>query len=172
MITPQHQEEDLSKAYVQAVTAKAGFNLSLKREHDYTVDGSIHQVSYVKGNRQETGFCLDFQLKSSINVSEDDYSIKYDLDVRAYNYLCTRSTSRHSTPMLLFVLALPKEPAYWLKVSHRLLVMRKSCYWTHITGPPTTNSTTTRISIPKINLLTPVALLDIFNKIENGESLS
>jgi hypothetical protein len=37
MLTIQHTEEDLSRAYVQAIAAKAGVNLSMKdRSHDYT----------------------------------------------------------------------------------------------------------------------------------------
>lgn len=40
MITPQHMEEDLSRAYVQAVAARAGVLLSMNgAAHDYGVDG-------------------------------------------------------------------------------------------------------------------------------------
>ena len=48
MLTTQHIQEDLSRAYIQAVAAGAGVNLSLGAQvHDYGVDGTFHQVELV-----------------------------------------------------------------------------------------------------------------------------
>jgi hypothetical protein len=40
MITIQHTEEQLSRAYVTAVAGYAGINLMAERSHDYGVDGN------------------------------------------------------------------------------------------------------------------------------------
>jgi len=78
-----HTEEDLCLACVQAIAAKARVNLSVKdRSHDYTIDGTFHQISYFNGHYHETGFSLDFQLKASINCIIDDTHLRYDLDWR------------------------------------------------------------------------------------------
>lgn len=42
-ITNQHRQEDLGQAYVSAVAAKAGFNLSYDK-HDYGYDGTVKKV--------------------------------------------------------------------------------------------------------------------------------
>ena len=77
MLTIQHIQEDLSRAYIQAVAAKAGVNLALGTQaHDYGVDGTFHQVevlhrvnsegmSYTR--RLNSGFDLEFQCKASRN---------------------------------------------------------------------------------------------------------
>jgi hypothetical protein len=57
MLTEEHGKEDLSRAYVQAVGARAGIIVSLNRRgHDYGIDGSFHQVSILDGNRVESGY--------------------------------------------------------------------------------------------------------------------
>ena len=71
MLTIQHIQEDLSRAYIQAVAAKAGVNLSLGTQaHDYGVDGTFHQVEAIPRvdaegkpymRRRNSGFNLEFQ---------------------------------------------------------------------------------------------------------------
>ena len=172
MITTQHIEEDLSRAYVQAIAAKAGLNLSIRdRQHDYGIDGTFRQVSYSGGTREESGFILDFQLKASINaVIGSDY-IKYDLDSKAYNSFLERAQKKHTSQVILILLVLPKDREDWMALTEEQLVLKRCCYWTTIQGGATSNAQSKRISIPRSNLLTPEKVMVLMQALENGETL-
>ena len=119
MLTIQHIQEDLSRAYIQAVAAKAGVNLALGTQaHDYGVDGTFHQVevlhrvnsegmSYTR--RLNSGFNLEFQCKASRNWRVQSDAIAYDLEVKTYNDLIHRSTHTNATPLILILMCLPAD---------------------------------------------------------------
>lgn len=172
MITTQHVEEDLSKAYIQAVAARAGVNLAIKdRSHDYTVDGTFHQVSYRNHKRNESGFSIDFQLKACKNVIFDEDSIRYDLDVETHNYLVERSRKKHSTQLILLLLALHEDANQWMALTEEQLVLKKCCYWATLAGALSTNKETRRITISRQNLFTPEKLVALLEIIEQGDKL-
>ena len=90
-ITVQHQKESLGQAYVRAVVAKAGFNIAVS-EHDYGVDGLIKDVADRGGRYFETGFGINFQLKSSVDVVFEDGFVVYDLESKNYfSFICSPS---------------------------------------------------------------------------------
>ncbi len=134
MITTQHIEEDLSRAYLQAVVAKAGAVLAVDRGHDYAIDGTIRHVRFLKGKRKETGFHIDFQLKACKNVVVTADTAKYDLNVDTYNYLVSRHEARYTNKVLLILLALHEVEAEWLSLSEEQLVLKKCCYWISLVG--------------------------------------
>ena len=69
MLTTQHRQELLSRAYVAAVAASVGMNFST-RDFDYGIDLTLHEVttrkSRITGKRRfvESGRTLDIQIKS------------------------------------------------------------------------------------------------------------
>lgn len=168
MITTQHIEEDLSRAYIQAVVAKAGAILAIDRGHDYAIDGTIRQVRYVNNKRKESGFHLDFQLKACKNVVITADEAKYDLDVDTYNYLVERHATKHTNKVLLILLALHDLEAEWLMLSEDQLVLKKCCYWISLAGALSNNKETRRVTIPRANLLTPEKLIELLNIVEEG----
>lgn len=85
-ITVQHQKEALGQAYVRAVIAKAGFNFG-KSEHDYGYDGTIKEVVNRGGRYVESCFGINFQLKSSCDVTFENGHVVYDLESKNYNDL-------------------------------------------------------------------------------------
>ncbi len=172
MITTQHIEEDLSRAYVQAIAARAGVNLALRdRSHDYGIDGTFHQVSYHDAGREESGFSLDFQLKASINAAVDNQHVTYDLDAKAFNSLVERAARKNTCPAILILLVLPENSNEWLALSEAQLVLKRCCYWTTITGAATSNAASKRIIIPRSHLLTPEKVASLIQAVENGEPL-
>ena len=174
MITTQHVEEDLSRAYVQAIAARARLNLSVHiddRSHDYGIDGTFHQVQYVRNRRKESGFKLDFQLKACKNAQVSDGMIKYDLESETYNNLIDRDKNG-GTPVILLLLVLPDREEDWLEFTEDELILRKCCYWKRISGNHTKNSTSIRIEIPSKNRLTPEILTALIEKVAKGEELS
>lgn len=168
MITSQHIEEDLSRAYIQAVVAKAGAILALDRAHDYAIDGTVRQVRYVNGKRKESGFHLDFQLKSCKNVVLTADEARYDLDVDTYNYLVERHAAKYTNKVLLILLALHEAEAEWLSLSEEQLVVKKCCYWISLSGALSNNKETRRVTIPRANLLTPEKLNELLTIVEEG----
>src|ERR1700689_3780301 len=97
MLTTQHIQEDLSRAYIQAAAARAGVNLSLGTQaHDYGVDGTFHQVTVRKRVDNDgmlrdllvnSGFNLEFQCKASKAWIDEPDAIAYDLEAKTYNDL-------------------------------------------------------------------------------------
>ncbi len=172
MITTQHIEEDLSKAYIQAVAAKAGVNLGIRdRSHDYTVDGTFHQVQSINGDRAESGHGIDFQLKASKNVIVGSEDVRYDLDADTYNYLVRRSNRARTRSIILILLALHEVQDNWLALSEEELAIRKCCYWTRLSGAVTGNASTRRVQIPRSQQFTPATLVKLLEQVELGADL-
>lgn len=172
MLTTQHVEEDLSRAYVQAIAAKARVNLALReRSHDYGIDGTFHQVSYRDGHRKESGFSLDFQLKASIRAAVNGQHVAYDLDAKTFNFLVERAARKNTCPAILILLVLPQDPVDWLALSEEQLVLKRCCYWTTIPRAVTSNASSKRIIIPRSRQLTPEKLTSLIGSVANGEPL-
>jgi hypothetical protein len=113
MLTDQHIAESLRRAYVRAITGRAGLNLAI-REYDYGVDGSFDEVVIRQKRRFESGFSLTFQLKASTQWQLDPIDVIYDLEVKTYNDLVLRRNIRTAIPCILILLALPADSDQWL----------------------------------------------------------
>ena len=171
MITEQHREEHLSRAYVHAVTAKAG-HIFEPPISDYGVDGTLHQVENRNGRRDRSGFSIDLQAKATINWFIRDGNVIYDLEAKTYNDLVARFKRRRATPMILVVLCLPKEEAEWLTLSADQMTLKHCCYWCQFAGEFTDNEQRIRIEIPQGNVLTPDTVARLLALVEAGEALS
>jgi hypothetical protein len=158
VITIQHTQECLSRAYVQALAAKAGVNLTVQRLLDYGIDGSFHAVKIKDNTRIESGCSLRFQLKASVNWFYDatGQHVVYDLEAKTYNHLCSQEPEEEEC--ILILLCLHSDADSWLQVTEQSLVLRHCCYWHRISGASTTNKNTKRIEIPRANLLTADAV--------------
>lgn len=167
MLTEQHIAEDLSRAYVQAVAAKAGVNFST-RVHDYEVDGTFHPIRIVNSRRVEAGFPLDFQLKASKNWTINEEHIVYDLEVKTYNDLILRRSTSGATPCILILLCLPENSREWLEISEEQLLLRRCCYWHYLVGNLTENIETIRVRIPSAQRLTSESLLSLLQQVKEG----
>lgn len=167
-ITVQHQKEALSQAYVRAVIAKAGFNFG-KTEFDYGIDGTIKDVINRNGRYVDSCFGINFQLKSSSDVSFQDGQVIYDLESKNYNDLVAESSM---LPNILILLVLPSNSDEWLDVTTDQLVLKKCAWWCSLEGQePTTNQTTKRIRIPDCQIFSPASLVDLMEKVKGGKKL-
>jgi hypothetical protein len=161
LITREHTQEALSRAYVHALSGRAGLNLELGKTFDYGIDGSFHPVKIRDGARIETGFPVRFQLKASINWRYAGTDVAYDLDARAHRILSEREPGESLA--ILILLCLPKDDEHWLTSSETEMYLRHCCYWHRVPGPPTTNTSSQTIRIPRANLLTADALRSIMD---------
>ncbi len=167
MITDQHIEEGLSRACVQAISAKAGYILSSKN-FDYGVDGSFDEVSYFDGRFCQSGYSINFQLKSSINWKSDEKNIIYALEAKTYNDL-VNFRENGGTKCILILLALPKDKKNWLLCLENKILIGGGCYWYYPDGSRTKNTTTKTIYIPRRQMLNPDELISLFAKNETGK---
>jgi hypothetical protein len=168
MLTDQHIEEALSRAYVQAIASRAGINIG-SSQLDYGVDGTFTTIQIVNGRRVETGFHIDYQLKASTKWKLDENYIVYDLEAKTYNDLINRAGKKRVSPLVLILLCLPESIEQWLENDEEQLRLRRCCYWTMLSGSPTKNKYKVRVRIPRMQLLTPKTLRELFELIERGE---
>lgn len=155
MITTAHKQEGLSRSFLHALAATAGANISVNRSYDYGIDCTVNPVS--DGPRHvETGFPIEFQLKSTINWVVINDHIQYDLEVKTYNDIVSRH--KLAIPLYLALMCLPKKDSSWFVSTEKRQIIKKCCYYFKPEGPVSANRSTVRISIPRKNLLTPDSL--------------
>lgn len=149
MMTRNHRQEALCRAYVQAVAAQAGVGTS-RPEPDYGIDLLLREIAVVDGQHQDTSVQIDLQLRATTRASMTDTALVYDLDVNTYNKLRTFSAG---SPRILIVLVLPETEREWLIQSPDQLAIRHCAYWLSLAGaPPSTASRSVRVTIPRENV--------------------
>lgn len=170
MITEEHTKESLCLAYVEAVAAKAGVNLAI-RQRDYGIDGTFRPVQIVNRRRIESGFPLDYQLKSTINFQLLGDMVKYDLEAKTFNDLVQRHQTTGAIPMVLILLCLPQDPSEWLSMDEQKMELRYCCYWKMVCGTETTNTCSVRIEIPRQQRFDPSSLASLLHLCEEGTEI-
>lgn len=152
MMTRNHRQEALCRAYVQAVAALAGVGTS-KPEPDYGIDLLLREIAILNGQYQDTSVQIDLQLRATTRASMTETALVYDLDVNTYNKLRILSTG---SPRILIVQVLPETEDEWLSQSQDQLSIRHCAYWLSLEGaPPTTASHSVRVTIPLENIFSP-----------------
>jgi hypothetical protein len=164
LLTRNQQQESLSRAYIQAIAARAGMTVSVPSP-DAGIDMSVHDVIAVGRQRIESGFRIDIQAKSTTLARLNPTEVRYDLEVAAYETLRYPA----GCPRLLVVLVLPDDEARWLSQSEEELVVRRAAYWLSLRGfPPTKNRRSSRVSIPRGNLFTAGAVQAMITRMKSG----
>jgi hypothetical protein len=138
LIKSTNLEEAISKAYVAAIVAGAGY-LSGKTEIDMEgVDLTVHAAGPLRPR-------IDIQLKATINLGDAFGGVfRYPLKSRNYDLLREQTT----VPRILVVVDLPKDENEWLTVTPEQLILRRCAYWHSLTGSPeTSNKESVTISI-------------------------
>lgn len=166
-ITDSTIEELLSQMHVGAIIAQSGATVS-RIETDYGVDLTVRQVEEIHGKRIDIGPVCDIQLKATINWKSNPKQVIYDMDVEAHNKLIDRNRYRASIYCLLVVCCLPKEKSKWVNASEEQLILRNCCYYKLLEGPLSSNKSTTRVKIPRSQLLTPFRASALLKLVKSG----
>ena len=152
MVSTNFIQEELSKAYVQAVIFRAGFNMQLPVKDLFGIDGTI--VSHTNGVNR-----IDYQLKATTDYTFSGSSILYDLRVDDYNRLIRED----DLPRVLILYLMPSDDSQWLIQSPRELCLRECAYWADLMGhPPSRNSSTVRVAVPTVNVFDQAGLQNMF----------
>ena len=124
LLTSTDEEEALSRVYVQAVAARAGYvtsNCDLDRDG---VDLRVHAGGDMRP-------ALDLQLKATINLREaSDGFLRFPLKQRNYDLLRIDT----QTPRLLVLLDLPTEWDHWMTITEQELILRRCAFWLSLAG--------------------------------------
>lgn len=162
MIPIQTKEELLSIAYVSAIVASAGA-IAQSINMDFGVDLSIRRIGEYDGKRIDMGTVVDLQLKATINWDIDNDEVIYDIDAEAYNRIVLRRQNA-ITPCVLLLCCLPKKNTNWVNADENRLILRKCCYYHEINGEKTSNTSSKRLKIPRNQLLTENAVIELIKK--------
>ncbi|MBI1915345.1 MAG: DUF4365 domain-containing protein [Planctomycetes bacterium] len=166
MLTRNHRQEALCRAYVQAVAALAGVSSSVPTP-DYGIDLSLRSIDEIGNQHQDAGVQLDLQLRSTTRATIADAQVSYDLDARTYEFLRAASL----VPRILVVLALPDEESRWLSQSLEELILRRCAYWYSLRGAvPTTATSSVRVAIPRARVFSVEAVQGMMHRLAEGET--
>lgn len=151
LLTDNDRKEALSRAYVYAVAAFAGYTVSVE---DFDRDGIDLRVH--AGGRLSPAVGLQLKATERLGDAHRDGNYRYN-DLPAGNY--ERLIRPSQVPRYLVLLALPPDESDWLTVSVDRLLMGRCAYWVSLSGAPEKhNRATVTVSIPPGNLFDPDAL--------------
>ncbi len=168
MLTRNHRQEALSKAYVHAIAAKCGLSCWFP-DFDYGIDVSLRTVKQQGERSSDTHSVLDIQLKSTTRASVSKKYIWYDLEVKTYEDLRDVSVF---IPCILVVLVVPKEESLWLDQSEDALQLRHCAYWISLRGrKPTRAKKTIRIRIPRAQVFSAESLHAMLPRLSEWRTL-
>ncbi|MBY2914668.1 DUF4365 domain-containing protein [Rhizobium leguminosarum] len=166
MITIQHTQESLSRAYLHAISGTAGVNCSMDRTFDYGFDGTFRPVAIRGRRRVETGFPLDYQLKCTKNWTHEGSNVAYNIETKTFNDLVTRDPE--GLGAILILLCVPEEQGEWAVFSEDFMTLRRCCYYTILEGDPVDNEQSKKkILIPRSNILTAGRLNQLLEEERN-----
>lgn len=153
------REEALSRAYVQAVAAGAGYVVATM---DFDRDGIDCEIK--AGGRMRPS--LGIQLKATIGLGEV-VNGSYHYPLRRLNYDLLREPTQ--TPRLLVVLTLPGDEDEWLNISEAELVMRRCAYWVSLAeAPESDNKTSVTVHLPEHNRFDVEGLVALMDQSRTG----
>lgn len=155
MMTRNHRQEALCRAYVRAIAAQAGWICS-QPETDYGIDLCLRAVGIEGERRSDVSYAVDLQLKSTTRASLTESEVRYDLEVKTYDLL---RQPGENCPRILVVLVMPEDETQWLSQSVEELILRHCAYWICLEGYPSTAARNTiRVTIPRGNVFSVEAI--------------
>jgi len=168
-MTDNDIKEEISLAYLTAISSKAGIALNLKNRDVESEDVALTFQTY-DSNGDKFISNLNMQLKTTSSISE--YRIKsdvitYKLKIKNYNDLI----AKRSTPIILGLLIIPnyQQCVNW---TIQQLILNGTMYWVSFKGAKKIrNFRKITVRIPCSQMLNSTSLVEVMNKIAKGEDL-
>lgn len=152
------RQEALSRAYIQAVAAQAGYSTSYPDIDRDSVDITISAGGAFRPR-------LDIQLKATINLARNGKNFRFPVSIKNYDDLRMAA----QTPRILAVLDMPQSETEWMEVTAEKLVLRRAAYWVSLRGlADSDNDTSVTISIPTSNIFDVDGLRNLMEQSRNG----
>lgn len=155
------RKEALSRVYVKALAARAGYATSVPEPDRDSVDLRIQ----AGGPRRPA---LDLQLKATTVLAKNRHGM-LPFKLPSKNYRDLREETQ--TPRLLVVLELPENEALWMTVTDEELVLRRRAYWISLQHghEEVLNQSSVTVHIPESNLLDMEALRGLMEQSRTGD---
>lgn len=161
-------KEEVSCAYVSFVASVAGYSFQRadRISDNDGIDATIIAPGKIGPKRRPR---IDVQIKcTSLDIC-DDQRVSYPLKIKNYEELRDENVD---APQILVVVLVPDNPDNWFIESEQEQRINFSSYWISLRGrPPTQNTTTKTIYIPRENLFTVNSLRNIMQRAATGETL-
>lgn len=171
----KQRSEDFSRAYIEAIAAHAGVNIHEPRR-DFGIDLAFSRIDRServskKGSKlrytDTHSVSLPCQVKSSKDWTLHNNAVLYDLEVKNYNDLV------NSSACFLILMCLPPTIDEWLSQDENGLRLMKCCYYWRPSEneDETDNDRTKQICIPRSQVFTAEALIELLNERQGGVQL-
>lgn len=158
MLTVEKAKERFGEAYVRAVVASARCKVGRYDDDTDSDDLLVRRPGSPRGQ-------LFLQLKATATPLWQDGALAVDLPVKNYDDLRLSAYA----PGVLVVTVLPADLGMWLSSTHQSLTVRHCSYWVALIGePPTANTATIRVSVPKEQVFDVSQLTGILDRLESG----
>ena len=159
LLTPMDRAEAISRVYVRAVAARAGY---VTAECDFDRDGVDLQIRAGGAMRP----AVDLQLKATVNLGNSaDGHCRFVLKRRNYDLLCEETL----IPRLLVVLELPSDEDRWITITADELILRRRAYWLNLKGyEKTDNRSTVTVPIPVTNVFDVDSMRSLMEQSRRG----
>jgi Domain of unknown function (DUF4365) len=161
------QQEEFSYAFISAIAAAAGYSIGPPTR---LMDNAGIDISVTAPG--EIGSMLSPKFDAQVKCTSDsrfmkETQIHYPLPVRNYTRLIHPYPL---SPQLLIVVFIPKDLSSWVESTEDRTILQKSAYWISLKGKASTdNSDNITIHLPRHNLLTPLSLQEIMQRIARKE---
>ena len=160
LLTVPDRKEALSRVYVNALAARAGYTTSVPEPDRDSVDLRIQG-----GGRLRPA--IDVQLKATAK-RRDRRSGSWSFRLPIKNYRDLRTETQ--TPRVLVVLELPDDEACWMTVTEKDLVLRRRAYWLSLQQghEEIVDQETVTVRIPEGNVLNVDVLRGLMEQSRRG----
>lgn len=161
---PNQCKEQISIAYAHAVVTAARCKLERISVDDQSVDAVIMQDA---DHDDYSDVELDVQLKctSSPDFRKNEL-LAWSLDAKNYKKLTGPKRYKKS---ILVVMVVPDSLNQWVTQSEARLELVQCAYWVSMSGqPPTNNSGSKTVHLPRRNIFNVDQLLRILQRVGNG----
>ena len=154
-------KERFSLAYIQAVAARAGYDVLEPKVDIDSVDGLLRSTV---GRRPQ----IDFQAKATSRSVLQSSHVAYPLKLKIYEDLRVETVN----PRILIIVLLPDDESEWMTHSEDELIMRRCGYWVSLRGEAAVQNTyQVTVKLPRTQLFDVAQLRDLMARAEIGPVL-
>lgn len=150
MLSEELVREQLSIAFLHAVSARAGYSWEPIRIDRDSIDGRVCARGLIVPGATVESPSISFQLKASSSIQEGLDPIPFSLRKKNYDDL----RGKRWEPRYLALFLLPRDPAEWVHSDGHALELRRCMYWCSLAQEPENdNRRSTTIYVPRRNVL-------------------
>ncbi len=167
-MTAEQRMEQLSRAYIHAVAAKANVRCDPDHVDADNIDVQLKaDGEVVPGSRRSPR--LEVQLKATASPLWINAGEVLSIRIPRGNYDGLRLEA--TLPRLLMVLVLPPAEAEWMELSDDQMVTRRSMFWLNLLGLPETEGVGEKVTVqvPRANRVTPDTVWSMMKRVARKE---